>query len=156
MAYFIYYIDDKRRWGSLYPMILIPLSLISAPYLSSANVYILMFDGLNIFQGQISVFGLLTLYEPYMNMLWGKEEPTITQEPGSHVRRQGPWKPISVLNRFGINGKEKPPSNGKLHIKFLPSNRYHDLWETPRVEISRQLTITGSYVFYCEYWNMLT
>ena len=56
-----------------------------------------------IFQGQISVFGLLTLYEPYMNMLWGKEEPTITQEPCSHVRRQGPWKPISVLNRFGIN-----------------------------------------------------
>ena len=40
--------------------------------------------------------------------------------PGSHVRRQGPWKPISVPNRFGINGKEKPPSNGKLHIKFLP------------------------------------
>ena len=53
-------------------------------------------------------------------MLWGKEEPTITREPGSHVRRQGPWKPISVPNRFGINGKEKPPSNGKLHIKFLP------------------------------------
>ena len=72
-----------------------------------------------IFQGQISVFGLLTLYEPYMNMLWGKEEPTITREPGSHARRQGPWKPISVLNRFGINGKEKPPFNGKLHIYFL-------------------------------------
>ena len=53
-------------------------------------------------------------------MSWGKEEPTITREPGSHVRRQGPWKPISVPNRFGINGKEKPPSSGKLHIKFLP------------------------------------
>ena len=39
----------------------------------------------------------------------GVEEPTITWEPGSHVRRQVPWKLISVPNRFGINGKEKLP-----------------------------------------------
>ena len=57
----------------------------------------------------------------------GVEDPTITWEPGSHVRRQGPWKPISVLNRFGINGKEKPPFNGKLHINFLPLPSYIDI-----------------------------
>ena len=28
-------------------------------------------------------------------------------------------KPISVPNRFGINGKEKSPFNVKLHIYFL-------------------------------------
>ena len=52
------------------------------------------------------------------NMLWGKEEPTIRGELGSHVRCQGPWKLVSVLNRFGINGKEKPhPTQGILSVK---------------------------------------
>ena len=55
--------------------------------------------------------------QPYtLYMLWGKEEPTITRELGSHVRRQGPWKPVSVPNRFGINGKDKTSSSSGYFI----------------------------------------
>ena len=65
----------------------------------------------------------------------GVEEPTITQEPGSHVRRQGLWKPISVPNRFGINGKEKPPhlfiqwktTNWGLKVKNLTMKKILDI-----------------------------
>ena len=56
-------------------------------------------------------------------MLWGKDEPILTWELGSHVRRQGPWKPVSVPNHFGINGKEKPhPAQGILFVKSLNFN----------------------------------
>ena len=46
------------------------------------------------------------LIEPYRSFI-GVRGVIQTQEPGPCIRREGPWNPISMPNRFELNDKKK-------------------------------------------------